>query len=143
MRLTVSTICDSATVREGLLHILGAGITTVSSPIPAHLPLELAVMLQIEHGDAGPHTISVVMRNEETEDKVGELRAEFEIPKEVTIETDLPLGNIPLPTPLRDFRVPKAGRYICQVILDGQILDTRYLLVREQDEKSANGKSGK
>lgn len=48
-------LCDAATVREGLLHVLGAGITRVQRPrYPA--PLNLAVAMIVSLSPAETHT---------------------------------------------------------------------------------------
>ena len=44
MPVSAALLCDAATVREGLLHVLGAGITRLWR---AELPAPLAVMLAI------------------------------------------------------------------------------------------------
>jgi len=60
MRLSVATLCDAATVREGLLHILGGGITQVwreSFPSPLGGALVVGFLARLE--DLQPHVISV------------------------------------------------------------------------------------
>jgi hypothetical protein len=50
-------LCDAATVREGLLHILGGGITRLWRPtLPAPLALQIAVSVRVGEGDLGVPT---------------------------------------------------------------------------------------
>jgi hypothetical protein len=54
VKLTALMLCDSASVREELLHVLGAGITRVSRPkYPAPLNLSVAILLSPEGDDTG------------------------------------------------------------------------------------------
>jgi Family of unknown function (DUF6941) len=132
VKLIVSALCDRATVREGLLHVLGAGVTNITTRLPALLPLDLALMARLEPEDAGAHQISIVLEHEDTEDKLGELKGDFEVSAEALNEPELPLANVPFPVPLSDFRLSKAGSYIVKIALDGTKVDTLRLLVREQ-----------
>lgn len=54
-------ICDAASVREGLLHVLGGGITRLWRPVlPAPLAFQVAIFVQYSLPEFGvPHDISV------------------------------------------------------------------------------------
>lgn len=68
MEICFATLCDSATVREGLLHLLGGGITRVyRTPLPAPLGVALALMIRIPQDVAElrlPHEIQVTVLND-------------------------------------------------------------------------------
>lgn len=54
-------ICDAATVREGLLHVLGGGVTRLWRPeLPAVLAVQVAIFVAYTQPDFGvPHDISL------------------------------------------------------------------------------------
>ncbi|GAA4718821.1 DUF6941 family protein [Phytohabitans rumicis] len=141
MKLSISTICDRATVREGLLHILGAGVTTVTQNLPSPLMLDVAILLTIEAEDVGEHWLSVVLRHEDTDDRLGEIRAQFEVPEDQVRKVDAPLGNVPVSIPLRTFRITKEGFYVVDVIVDNNLMGALRIVVHapEQPESEQNG----
>lgn len=54
MRLTTAILCDFATVREGLLHVLGGGVTRLwREQLPAPLNVTIAMMLEVEQQHLG------------------------------------------------------------------------------------------
>lgn len=61
MRVSTALLCDSATIRENLLHVLGGGITRLyRAPYPAAIDIALALLLELEPGDeAQPNPIAV------------------------------------------------------------------------------------
>jgi hypothetical protein len=63
MKVPVAVLCDAVSVRDGLLHILGGGITKVGRPsVPTPFGVQLALMLAFRHDDLGPHIITVTIK---------------------------------------------------------------------------------
>lgn len=111
MRLAVAVLCDRATVREGLLHILGGGITLLGRPsLPALLDVDFALLLQPDNLSeiAGEHTMFVELSEED-----GRTIARVELGYRVAVGDKAPevFPTIPLAIPLRNISVGKYGRY--------------------------------
>ncbi|QTU64235.1 hypothetical protein [Streptomyces scabiei] len=67
MKLIMAALCDRATIREGLLHILGAGVTQCSlASLPSAPDLDLAVLIRAENLNelAGRHTLTTTVTHE-------------------------------------------------------------------------------
>ncbi len=112
MRFQVATICDFANVREGMLSLLSAGITRLwRTQFPVEMDTVLALVVELDSSEA---TIPKEMRIR-IEDGDGQLLMEqsavFQT-GEVSSQNDP--GEpmiIPMIMNLRDFRIPKPGRY--------------------------------
>lgn len=65
MEISAAILCDSATVREGLLHVLGGGVTRLwRSQLPAPLGVTLAVITNLGEADFGrPHEVRILVAN--------------------------------------------------------------------------------
>lgn len=65
MDVAAALLCDSATVREGLLNVLGAGVTRLWRPeLPAPLAVTLAVIAEMAEEDLPvPHEVEVTISN--------------------------------------------------------------------------------
>lgn len=63
MEIQAVIVCDAATVREGLLHILGGGITRMWRPtLPAPFGAAVALLVDLSQADAEiPHEIGVTL----------------------------------------------------------------------------------
>ena len=61
MEIVAALICDAATVREGLLNVLGAGIARLWRPqLPAPLSIDFATLISCPQEQIGrPHEIEV------------------------------------------------------------------------------------
>jgi hypothetical protein len=68
-RIASALLCDAATVREGLLHVLGGGITRLHRteyPAPMQVTLAAQVVLtplEVEH----PHDVTATVQTEDGE----------------------------------------------------------------------------
>ena len=60
-------LCDAATVREGLLHILGGGITRLNRPsFPAPLGAALALQISVHPTEASvSHRVEAIIQGED------------------------------------------------------------------------------
>lgn len=98
MKASLFVMCDRATVREGLLHILGAGVSRLGRPsLPAPMGVDLAVLLIPDRFEElpGQHQISVVVRDGA---EIGIARVQFGLGFGSVDEQLDPLPNIPLGT---------------------------------------------
>ena len=120
MRIDCALLCDAATVREGLLHVLGGGITRAGRPeYPAPLDLTLALRILIHPTEMDRrHQLEVRLQGAD-----GEPIAGFEIAFESTDPGDLEPGehaSLALPlVPPPTVGLPKPGRYSFEVLIDG------------------------
>ncbi len=63
MRVTCALLCDAATVREGLLHVLGGGVTRIwRTEVPTALGVDLALLLSMDQAEQDePHNVRAVL----------------------------------------------------------------------------------
>jgi len=108
-------LCDAASVREGLLSVLGAGITVVwRESFPAPLFADLAAQFERLDVAASRYDVSISARPVEGGESV--FNAELQLQVEAR-DDDRP-QMIPLIVPLRDVGVPGPGSYILEVFVD-------------------------
>lgn len=123
MRIDTALLCDAATVKDGLLNVLGGGITYAGrSEFPAPLGVELAMRVvmhptELQHS----HKVEILLQDED-----GQLVTRAEIGFEAQDQIDLsmvPAGeDVPVPIhwdfPARP-AIPHPGRYSFEVLIDG------------------------
>lgn len=119
MRIDCALLCDAVTVREGLLHVLGGGVTRVNrAAYPAPLGTALAVRVMIHPTEtAGDHSLQVLLLAED-----GERVAEIAIGFGVSDPGQLVAGeeaSLPIPIPLTAVGLPHAGSYSFELLIDG------------------------
>jgi hypothetical protein len=134
----MAVTCDRAMVREGLLHILGAGVTNTKMRLPSQLLMDVALMLQLDAADGGSHSISLLLTHEDTGERIGQVKGQFLVPEDELAQDELPLPYIPLPIPLSGFVVAKSGFYAITVTLDDKELTVLRIRVLEADDNSEN-----
>jgi hypothetical protein len=119
MRIDTCLLCDAATVREGLLNILGGGIThAVRQEYPAPLGMSLAMRIMVHSTEiTGPHRIEVMLNDED-----GQRVTNFHVDVGVPDETEIPPGLEPEIMFAWDFpgrpMLPHPGKYSFEVLID-------------------------
>lgn len=113
-------LCDAATVREGLLHVLGGGITRVGRPrYPAPLGLVLAGILKLRPAEAEEkHRIRVLVHDIDGA-KMGEISGEFGVAAGPGLQPGEHLA-MPIVLPMQGVPIAKPGTYSIEILLDGQ-----------------------
>ena len=102
MKLLTTLLCDYATVREGLLHVLGGGITRLwREDVPAPLNMSVAIVVELTQDEADlPHEVHVVVRDP-NRNKIAEAmgsiqinarEAKYEANEKVLFPLALPFG---------------------------------------------------
>jgi hypothetical protein len=132
MKVTLCVLCDRATVREGLLHILGAGIARLGRPVlPAPMGVDLGLMLVPgELGEVqGVHQVQVVIRDESSSE-VALARVGMDF-GEVS-ELPSPPPNIPLSIPLQNVGLSSYGIYTLSVEYDDHSVNDMLFVVEKE-----------
>lgn len=114
-------LCDAATVRENLLHVLGGGVTRIWPPtFPGKLGLDLALMLTLTQTEAQEkHRIRVVVQTADGK-ALAEAKAEFKVAPGPDVQPGERVG-VPLAFSLTDVPIPGEGVYSVEVLIDGQL----------------------
>lgn len=121
MEIQAALLCDAATVREGLLHVLGAGITRLWRPdLPATFGLALACVLDVAPEDTGSmHEARVVIFGPEGE-RVSEATGSFQLPPPPRLEPDEHLV-VPLVLPLQG-QAQRYGAFTARMVVDDDVM---------------------
>ena len=113
VRVTALLLADRATVREGLLHVLGAGITRiVRDPLPARLDVALAVMFRAddEADLVASHKLEVSIAEvitRSTSERVA--KADMELFPPLGQVSRGPNLQVPVVVPIQPIPVPENG----------------------------------
>lgn len=122
MRIDCALLCDAATVREGLLHILGGGITRIArpGPYPATLGVFLALRIVVDPGELKrPHESQILLQSDEGK-LVADLRIDFSIHPSSKSEQEFgEETGFPIAASLHGIGVPAPGAYSFEVLIDG------------------------
>jgi Family of unknown function (DUF6941) len=119
MEVDTCLLCEAATVKEGLLYILGGGITHVPrESFPAPLGVSLALRIIGEPADAAnPHTVEIVLRDDESEIEVTRVKLGIEVTEDPP--ADAPNAEILLAWGFPGQPVlPHEGRYTFDILID-------------------------
>jgi hypothetical protein len=118
MRVTTALLCDAATVREGLLNVLGGGVTRVNASMyPFQYTGALALIFTAHPTEARQgHNFQVLLQSEDGKRLVelgGQMQATPSPHAEVGEEMIIPV--------VLNFVValPAAGRFSYEVLIDG------------------------
>jgi hypothetical protein len=119
MEVSCGLLCDAATVREGLLHVLGGGITRVNRlEFPAALGLTLALEFDFFAAEVDREVELTVAVDTNGGDRVAEATFSFDVPKgEKMYEGEH--YHVPLCVPLSQVVLPAVGGYRAEVYVDG------------------------
>lgn len=112
-------LCDAATVREGLLHILGGGIMRLNrSSFPAHLAAALALQISLHPTEAGvAHRAEAIIQGEDGS-QIAKATAQFQVGG-----GDLAPGEeytAPIVIPMMLVEIPAVGGYSMEILIDGE-----------------------
>lgn len=121
MRIECATLCDSASVREGLLNVLGAGISSVAlSSFPAPLPLTFAFRVVLETRELRPrYTVQLDLLKAPQETEQGRVEVVFEVAPDAPQPPEEAAIAAPIPVP---FSVTGPGRYLVRATFNNQTL---------------------
>ena len=124
MKVTTVMLADHATVREGLLHVLGGGITRIMrDPLPAQLGVVLALMLQADD----PADFKKVHDLGVSVSHIDSGKGESVAKAVLTVQPLSEIGPGPLPyislvVPLQGVPIMETGVHEISVRLDGEMV---------------------
>jgi hypothetical protein len=118
MRIDCALLCDAVTIREGLLHILGGGITRLARPeFPAPLNVALAVRIMVHPTECDrDHTLQVRLVDADGHE-VGRLDAGFAIREPGDARPGEELA-IAIPVSVHALPLPTAGAFSFELLID-------------------------
>jgi hypothetical protein len=118
MKIDALIVCDAATVREGLLHILGGGLTRLwRDVLPGPLNVQLALAIEFDEADLDlPHEIEIVMQSPSGAD-VFRIQGGFQVPRPDRLE-DGELQLVPLTFDTRNAGLIERGRHEIRASVD-------------------------
>ena len=117
MDLQTAMLCEAATVRDGLLYILGGGVSTYTvAQYPTPLGVSLAVLIELDYLDQGePHGFRITLLDAEA-CELGRAEGEFA----TMVELDLNVvATLPAAIPLAGMTLPAPGNYEIRLEIDG------------------------
>src|SRR5438093_4536149 len=119
MRVDCALICDYATVREALIHILGGGITRIHRPFyPAPLGVSLALRIMVHPTEASREHELTVLLSDEDGNRIAQIEAKFTTTPAPGMAPGEEL-SVPLPINAQGWPVPHAGAYRFDILVDG------------------------
>jgi hypothetical protein len=120
VRTTAAFLCDAASVREGLLHVLGGGITHIrAETFPAHITVTAAAMFELELEELrSAHTtaFSVVRRDDDHLIWEGTYRWQVEPIEPLAYDR----YSVPVVCPLLRAQFDKQGIYLVRILYDDE-----------------------
>lgn len=120
MKVDCALLCDAATVREGLLHILGGGVTRLGRPmIPSQFGVQLALRIVVHPTEAtSNHEGEVIVQ---TTDGARAAQVTFGFSMSEETRSQVQPGEelaLPLVVPMDNFPLPAYGAYSVEVLID-------------------------
>jgi hypothetical protein len=117
-------LCDAATVREGLLHILGAGITRLNRPsYPALMGVNLAIMMTMQRSEAQEqHQLKVILQDEDGK-QVGQIEGQMGLATPAPGRPGEPVA-LPIVLNLAHLAIPRPGTYSFEILIDRNVVRT-------------------
>lgn len=119
MRIDCALLCDAVTERNGLLNILGGGITRMGRPgFPSTLGAGLALRVMCHPTEVGPkHEIDARLLREDGE-QVGTVTIGFALAQSSALRPGEEY-SIAVALPLQSVALPAAGAYSFEILIDG------------------------
>ncbi|MBS2034177.1 hypothetical protein JST97_04270 [bacterium] len=114
-------LCDAATVREGLLNVLGAGITRLHrEQFPAAMGTQMALLLHSTAKDMGKNHKLVITVTHESKEKIAEFSVEFSVGANQGAKADEVI-TVPLVATFAQQVLPQPGTYNIELNVDGKV----------------------
>jgi hypothetical protein len=118
VRVDTALVCDAVSVREGLLNVLGGGVTRLNPPTYPHAFQGALALRLIAHPTeaATPHGFRIVLQTEDGK-RLVEIGGDMETQPADNLE---PGEELAIPLGLNfNVSVPSPGGYSFEVLIDG------------------------
>jgi len=133
-------LCDAATVREGLLNVLGGGITQLwREQFPAPLGVQLAMLLHCPAAEAAQNRKMTISLRHESSQKAAELAVDFQMASAAPSVRPETIVTVPLVANFQAQMVPLEGNYVIDLAVDGQVLKTIDFMVAKPPQRVPAG----
>ena len=121
MKLAGAFLCDAASIREGLLNVLGAGITRIGAiSLPAPLSVTVAALFELTLDEtSSAHTNTVTVTRDEDKKLVAKLEAQWTVDPTGDHPED-EIFSVPFVGPLMGINVDREGTYRIALDADGE-----------------------
>jgi hypothetical protein len=115
-------LCEAATAHEGLLNVLGGGITRVHAlDYPAPIPLTLALLIELDEATPDKHAVDLVLAGED-DNYLGKASLEFGVIPDYLPSVEGSPVTFAGVVPLSALTVPTPGEYVITVEIDDELL---------------------
>ena len=137
MEIVSALLCDFVTVHEGLVHVLGGGVTRIwRTTVPATLGVSLALTLEVPSEEMFlPHEVHVLVKDPE-QNRLAEVTGGTQAPE---LPIRLEPGEavlVSLALPLQSINVLRYGRHDLDISVDKVPARTLHAWVLHPDERS-------
>jgi hypothetical protein len=113
-------LCDAATVREGLLNVLGAGITRLwRDQFPAVMGTQLALLIHSSAREMNSQHKLMITITHESQQRVAEFGVDFAIGPTPGALPDEVI-TVPMVATLQQQVLPSEGAYTIEISVDGE-----------------------
>ncbi len=118
MELAVATLCDYASVREGLIFVHAGGVTRLwRDEYPAKMGVHLALVFQLHRMELGrPHEVDVRIMGQDAEVAHVKIGFQADMPADLNIAETV---QLPAPVDLSGVEIPQQGPYSVEIAVDG------------------------
>lgn len=117
-----AVLCDAATVREGLLNVLGAGITRLwREQFPAVMGTQLALLIHSTSQEMGSQHKLLITITHESQQRVAEFGVDFAVGPTPGALPDEVI-TVPMVASLHQQVLPNEGAYNIEINVDGNVL---------------------
>jgi hypothetical protein len=124
VEITIAVLCEAATVRDGVLQILGAGLNRIPMPTyPAPLPTTLALRFELDLDEgATQHSLLVQIVSASDDAVIGSVAGTIgPIAQEAVTEPELPVQAVTA-VQLSKIEIQAEGRYDTVISVDNKEL---------------------
>ena len=118
MKIEFALLCDHASVREGMLTLVSAGVDVINRPsYPAPLGIMFAALISLEPGEIDREHQIELRLTRDTGTAIASLSGGFQV---VRSDAGPRSGRTPIVADLRNMIILEPGRYGVTVLLDSR-----------------------
>jgi predicted dienelactone hydrolase len=121
MRVGAAFLCDSAETREGLLFVLGAGVSRIWRPdMPAPMGVCLGMIIELHRDERDrPHEFEVRIHSEDGQE-IAKAAGGFQVDAEGSDLEVHEMATVPIALDFRSVPLPAFGPYSVEITINGE-----------------------